>query len=249
MVYSYNDFPITFEKGEGVMVNATQMAKVFGKVTKDWLRTNPSKEFISSLSAVRHICPTDLVKKVQGGTPDQQGTWMHEDVAMEFARWLSPKFAIWCNDRIKELLQHGSTSVFNTPKTFAEALRLAADQQERIEEQQKQIEEQAPKVLFADAIEGSKSSCLIGELAKIISQNGYKIGQNRLFQWMRDNNYLGKSGERYNIPNQTYIEQGLFTIKKGVRSGNDGVLYTTITTKVTGKGQSYFINRFLNAQI
>lgn len=108
------------------------------------------------------------------------------------------------------------------------------------------IEADAPKVLFADAVVGSKSTCLIGELAKIISQNGYPIGQNRLFQWLRDNSYLGKHGERYNIPNQQYVEMGLFELKKGVRSGNDGVMKVTMTTKVTGKGQQYFINKFLN---
>lgn len=108
------------------------------------------------------------------------------------------------------------------------------------------IEADAPKVLFADAVVGSKSTCLIGELAKIISQNGYPIGQNRLFQWLRENGYLGKHGERYNIPNQQYVEMGLFELKKGVRSGNDGVMKVTMTTKVTGKGQQYFINKFLN---
>lgn len=106
----------------------------------------------------------------------------------------------------------------------------------------------APKVLFADAVAGSQSSCLIGELAKIITQNGYKIGQNRLFEWLRENGYLGTKGEYYNVPNQRYQEMGLFTVKKGVRSGNDGVMHTTLTTKVTGKGQQYFINKFLNGE-
>lgn len=146
------------------------------------------------------------------------------------------------------------------PSSFREALLLAAAQQEQIEEQQKQIaaqsatigaqqgkiEADAPKVLFAEAVVGSKSTCLIGELAKIISQNGYPIGQNRLFQWLRENGYLGKHGERYNIPNQQYVEMGLFELKKGVRSGNDGVMKVTMTTKVTGKGQQYFINKFLH---
>lgn len=119
-------------------------------------------------------------------------------------------------------------------------------QNKQIAEQSAKIEADAPKVLFADAVIGSKSTCLIGELAKIISQNGYPIGQNRLFQWLRENGYLGKHGERYNIPNQQYVEMGLFELKKGVRSGNDGVMKVTMTTKVTGKGQQYFINKFLN---
>lgn len=104
----------------------------------------------------------------------------------------------------------------------------------------------APKVLFADAVVGSSSTCLIGELAKIITQNGHPIGQKRLFRWMRENGYLGKYGECYNIPNQRYIEMGLFELKKNVHSEN-GVMKTTMTPKVTGKGQQYFINKFLAA--
>lgn len=151
-------------------------------------------------------------------------------------------------NRLEELETERRNGGFVVPQTFADALRLAAEQQDKLEEQQKQLEEQAPKVAFANAIEASKSSCLIGELAKIITQNGYEIGQNRLFKWLRNNGYLGKKGEYYNIPNQLYIEQGLFELKKGVRSGNEGVMHTTITTKVTGKGCSYFINKFLRGR-
>lgn len=119
----------------------------------------------------------------------------------------------------------------------------------KLESVNKQLEEQAPKVLFSQAVEGAKSSCLIGELAKIIAQNGCPIGEKRLFAWMREHGYLGKHGERYNVPNQQYIEQGLFEIKKGIRSGSGGVLHTTITTKVTGKGQIYFVNKFLKKEV
>nr|DAT24162.1 MAG TPA: KilAC domain protein [Caudoviricetes sp.] len=135
------------------------------------------------------------------------------------------------------------------PQSFSEALKLAYEQSLKIEEQQKQLEAQAPKVLFTEAVMGSSSSCLIGELAKIITQNGYEIGEKRLFKYMRENRYLGQKGERYNIPNQQYIEQGLFELKKGTRSGNNGVMHTTITTKVTGKGQVYFVNKFLATAI
>lgn len=135
------------------------------------------------------------------------------------------------------------------PQSFSEALKLAYEQSLKIEEQQKQLETQAPKVLFTEAVMGSSSSCLIGELAKIITQNGYQIGEKRLFKWLRENHYLGIKGERYNIPNQQYIEQGLFELKKGTRSGNNGVMHTTITTKVTGKGQVYFVNKFLSSKI
>lgn len=137
------------------------------------------------------------------------------------------------------------------PKDYATALRELANQVEQNErlalenkQQKEALEEQAPKVVFADAIVGSKSSCLIGELAKIITQNGYTIGQNRLFEWMRKHKFLGTSGEYYNIPNQRYIEQGLFELKKTTHSEN-GVMKTTLTPKVTGKGQQYFVNMFL----
>lgn len=111
------------------------------------------------------------------------------------------------------------------------------------------MEADAPKVAFADAILASKTSCLVGELAKLITQNGYKIGQNHLFRWLRDNGYLGKSGEYRNIPLQRYVEQGLFELKKGVRSGFEGVLHTTVTTKVTPKGQAYFLAKFCRNEI
>lgn len=96
------------------MVNATEMAKPFGKLAKDWLSNKSTNEFIHTLSAVRTIPLTDLVVVKQGGN-GEQGTWMHEDVALEFARWLSPAFAIWCNDRIKELMRVGFTA---TPATL-----------------------------------------------------------------------------------------------------------------------------------
>lgn len=256
IVYDYKGSKISFANGKNVMVNATEMAKSFGKTTKDWLRTNASSEFINSLSAVRQICPSQLVVVKKGNSNEfEQGTWMHEDVALEFARWLSPAFAIWCNDRIKELLKYGMTAtqptldeMVNNPDLvirMATQLKQEREEKARIEAENKRIiEETAPAVTFTQAVSGSASSCLIGELATLIDQNGYPMGEKRLFKWLRENGYLGTKGERYNIPNQRYIEQGLFELKKGTRSGNNGVMYTTITPKVTGKGQIYFVNKF-----
>jgi anti-repressor protein len=120
--------------------------------------------------------------------------------------------------------------------------RLAAQQQ--VEKLEAQAIEDKPKVIYADAVKGSTSSCLIGELAKMIAQNGYPIGEKRLFQWLRDHHYLCAYGERFNQPYQQYIEQGLFTMKQNVFSV-DGEMRTRNTTKVTGKGQIYFINKFI----
>lgn len=130
------------------------------------------------------------------------------------------------------------------PQTLSEALRLAADQAERIEQQQKQIEAERPRVLFSQAVETSKESVLIGELAKIICQNGVETGEKRLFQWLRDNHYLCAHGERYNQPTQKAIEMGLFEIRKTTINVGDHSKVRS-TTKVTGKGQIYFVNKFL----
>jgi anti-repressor protein len=121
--------------------------------------------------------------------------------------------------------------------------RMAAQQQ--VEKLEAQAIEDKPKVIYADAVKGSTSSCLIGELAKMIAQNGYPIGEKRLFQWLRENHYLCSYGERFNQPYQQYIEQGLFTMKQNVFSV-DGEMRTRNTTKVTGKGQIYFINKFIS---
>ncbi len=135
------------------------------------------------------------------------------------------------------------------PQTLSEALRLAADQAEQIESQQKQIEAQKPRVLFSQAVETSKESVLIGELAKIICQNGVDTGEKRLFKWLRKNHYLCSQGERYNQPTQKYLEQGLFELRKITINVGDNTKVRT-TTKVTGKGQVYFVNKFLyNNQI
>ena len=106
-IFEYNGNSISFGKEGNVMINATEMAKPFGKSPKDFLKTEQTKVYIGTLGEVKKILSSDLVRVIYG---DNGGTWMHEDVAMEFARWLSPAFAIWCNDRIKELLQYGMTA-------------------------------------------------------------------------------------------------------------------------------------------
>ena len=136
------------------MVNATEMAKPFGKLAKDWLSNKSTKEFLSTLSAVRTIPLTDLVEIKQGGN-SEQGTWMHEDVALEFARWLSPAFAIWCNDRIKELLKTGVTTVSNDDEAIAYVMQVLNRRLEQAKAEKQQLEQQnaklQPKADFADA--------------------------------------------------------------------------------------------------
>ena len=125
---------------------------------------------------------------------------------------------------------------------MAKALMVA---QNKIAERDKVIERMKPKEIFADAVRTSKTSILVGDLAKLICQNGYKIGQKRLFDWLRENGYLIKNGTSRNMPSQRYLEQGLFEIKESNIQNPDGSVRITKTTKVTGKGQIYFVNKFL----
>lgn len=254
VVYDYKGSQISFISGENVMINATQMAKPFGKEPKHWLLNQSTRDFIQALSEVRNLTSADLVKVTKGGI--EQGTWMHEDVALEFARWLNPAFAIWCNDRIKELLKTGVTTISNDDEAIAYAMqvlnkRLEQAKQEKILLEQKnlRLEDEArvnaPKVLFADAVSTSQRSCLVAELAKILQQNGVNIGQNRLFAWMRENGYLCSKGQYYNQPTQKAMDLGLFELKQTTINKPDGSILVSTTTKVTGKGQVYFVNKFL----
>ena len=132
---------------------------------------------------------------------------------------------------------------------MAKALLVAnnkiAERDKIIEQKQARIEQMKPKEIFADAVATSHTSILVGDLAKLICQNGYQIGQKRLFDWLRANGYLIKSGASYNMPTQRYVEQGLFEIKESNLVNPDGSVRITKTTKVTGKGQVYFVNKFL----
>ena len=166
--------------------------------------------------------------------------------AKPFRRWVT-------GEVLPSIRKHGG---YLTPEKVEEALlnpdtliRLATDlKSER--EKRMQLEEQAhrdrPKVLFADAVATAKSSILIGELAKLLKQNGIDIGQNRLFEWMRCNGYLiRRKGTDYNMPTQKAMESGLFEIKETSITHADGHISVNKTPKVTGRGQQYFINRFL----
>ncbi|WP_438832306.1 phage antirepressor KilAC domain-containing protein [Streptococcus pluranimalium] len=136
---------------------------------------------------------------------------------------------------------------YNSPEKIMARALLMADK--KVHKLEAQIEADRPKVLFADAVSASKSSCLIGELAKILKQNGIDIGQNKLFQWLRVNGYLiSRRGESWNQPTQKSMQLGLFELKKTNINHADGHTTVNTTTKVTGKGQQYFINKFLSQE-
>nr|DAT07966.1 MAG TPA: KilAC domain protein [Caudoviricetes sp.] len=144
---------------------------------------------------------------------------------------------------------------WNTPeRVMARALRFSerilSDTKALLADAKEQIEHDRPKVLFADSVSASHTTILIGELAKIIKQSGVDMGQNRLFQWMRENGYLvSRQGTDYNMPTQKSMERGLFTIKETAVTHADGHTTISKTPKVTGKGQVYFVNKFVNTAI
>lgn len=167
--------------------------------------------------------------------------------AKEFKRWVTAEV-------LPSIRKHGA---YMTEETLEKAItspdflirlatQLKEEQTKRIAAE-KQIELDRPKVVFADAVAVADDSILIGELAKLIRQNGVEMGQNRLFVWLRDNGFLMKDGASRNLPTQRAMEMNLFKVKERVISNPDGSQLTTRTTKVTGKGQQYFINRFLQA--
>ena len=129
------------------------------------------------------------------------------------------------------------------------AQQLLAEKSKQVEHLTTTIESQKPKVLFADAVSASKTSILIGDLAKLIRQNGVEVGQKRLFEWLRQNGWLMKSGNSKNMPTQRGMEMKLFEVKEGSYVDSNGVNVVTKTTKVTGKGQQYFVNIFLKGRM
>ena len=159
--------------------------------------------------------------------------------AKEFKRWIT-------HDVIPQIRKTGQY-IADIPKTLPDALRAYANEVEEHNKAKALIEEQKPKVLFADSVAASHTSILVGDLAKLLHQNGVKdMGQKRLFNWLRENSYLIKrKGSDYNSPTQKAMEMGLFQIKETVVSHADGHTSVNKTTKVTGKGQQYFINKFL----
>lgn len=168
--------------------------------------------------------------------------------AKAFKRWVT-------HEVIPSIRKHG---MYATPTTIEQMIADPANaikvfsalkqEQERRKELEATVEHNAPKVLFAEAVQASQDSCLVGQLAKMIRQNGKPIGANRMFAWLRDNGWLCKKGENWNMPTQKAMEAGYFEIKETVIANPDGSTRITRTPKVTGKGQIYFINWFLRGE-
>lgn len=165
--------------------------------------------------------------------------------AKEFKRWVTSEI-------LPSIRRHGAymtddilAKTIENPDFLINLLTEMKEEKQRRIAAEEKIKADRSKVLFAESVEVSKVSILVGDLAKLIKQNGYEIGQKRLFEWLRANGYLMKSGNSYNMPTQYSMELGLFEVKEHVINNPDGSVRVTRTPKVTGKGQRYFISKFL----
>ena len=167
--------------------------------------------------------------------------------AKQFKRWVT-------HEVLPSIRKHGIYATEKTleamladPDTMIKTLQALQDERNKRKALEQQVESDKPRVLFSQAVEASQTSILVGELAKLIKQNGVDIGQNRLFDWLRDNGYLIKSGTSRNMPTQYSMDRGWFEIKERTINNPDGSVRITKTPKITGKGQTYFINQFLGS--
>lgn len=213
----------------------------------------------SSKAMADHVDKEDKLNNESLSSLGQRGGWLINESGL-YSLILSSKlpgakrFKRWVTAEVLPSIRKTGGYQMKVPEG-KELLALAVlEAQKTIEEQEAQIERMKPKEIFADAVATSHTSILVGELAKILRQNGVNVGQNRLFAVLREEGYLVKrKGTDYNMPTQKSMDLGLFEIKEGSYTDANGCNKITKTTKVTGKGQQYFINRFLakrnNAQM
>lgn len=160
------------------------------------------------------------------------------------------KFKHWVTSEVLPSIRRDGGYMHTSPDMTDEEImaRAVLLGQKKIEEQAKRIQEMRPKEIFADRVSASESSILVGDLAKLLKQNGVDMGQKRLFRWLRDKGYLIKYGISYNLPTQRSMELGLFEIKETTITHSDGHISISKTVKVTGKGQVYFVNKFMQSK-
>lgn len=230
ITFAYNGSNITFSnsKGDGVMVNATEMAKLFDKQPIDWLRTQASKDFMAEFSKLKKFSLADLVRVTKGG--NAPGTWMHEDVALEFARWLSPSFSIWCNDRIKELLLTGNASLpsYQIEDPIKRAEKWIEEQKERLMLESKNAE-MRPKADYFDRLVDRNLLTNIRDTAKQIG-----LQQNAFVKLLLAGKFLYRDAKGCLKPFAAYADR-YFRLKDFERNG-----HTASQVLVTPEGKEAF---------
>ncbi len=243
---------LVYQSSKGNPITDSKLiAKKFGKRNSDVLRDIRNLHCSDDFRKRNFALRLENNELQTGGSTKSETYIMTKDgfsfLVMGYNGKVAGKFKEDFINAFNKMEAHIKSLQHQVPKTFAEALQLASDQAKKLEQHQQQLTEQKPKVIFADAVIQSKSSCLISELAKILAQNGVKIGQNRLFEYLREHGYLCYYGGRYNQPTQQYVDQGLFEIAKSVIIKPNGENIVTTTTRVTGKGQQYFTEKFLSS--
>lgn len=233
--------PVTENENNEVVVSGRDLHEFLGIKTpyKDWFPRMMEYGFEETIDFNPHIFEQVRLEGNRNVRRDILDHILKLDMAKEISM-------IQRNDKGKQARQYflKIEKAWNSPEMIMKRALQFADK--KIFTLEEKIQQDKPKVLFADAVDSSTSSVLVGELAKLISQNGYDIGQNRLFEWLRDNGFLiRRKGETFNLPTQRSMDQGLMDIKKRTINNADGSIRTTRTTKITGKGQQYFINKFL----
>ena len=167
-----------------------------------------------------------------------------KEEAEQFTEWVTSEVLPAIRKNGAYLTDEKAYDITHNPQSLADLLLQAGEQ---LKQKEIIIQEMKPKALFADAVATANTSILIGDLAKLIKQNGHNIGQKRLFEWLRNHGYLIKGGNSKNMPTQKAMELKLFEVKERTINNPDGSVRITKTTKVTGKGQQYFINKFLGS--
>ena len=213
----------------------------------------------SEIATLENHLPKEVfpVNFVSADIPNRGATFINESgiYSLIFGSKLprAKAFKHWVTSEVLPAIRkHGAyateatiDNILNDPDFGIRLLSQLKEERKHSAELEAKNQEMVPKALFADAVETSHTSILIGDLAKLIKQNGVDIGQKRLFQWMRDNGYLMKDGSSKNMPTQKAMDRGLFEVKERTINNPDGSIRVTKTTKVTGKGQVYFINKFM----
>lgn len=230
--------------------------KIYGDFENPLFKANDVAQWIEHSNVSKMLESIDNIEKVKyeiGTLTNSYSAWfLTEDglyeVLMQSRKPIAKAFKKEVKIILKTIRQNGmyvTDKLLDDPDLAIKAFTKPKEEREKRKALETQIEEDKPKVLFANAVETSKSTILIGDLAKILKQNGIDIGQKRLFSWLRDNGYLIKrNGSDYNMPTQMSMELKLFEIKETAVTHSDGHITVNKTPKVTGKGQIYFINKF-----
>lgn len=220
--FNYKGNKVTFSEGQRMMINATEMAKPFGKMPKDWLRLKSTESFLNELSSVRQIPLSGLVYKKQGGC-GEQGTWFHKDVALAFAQWLSPMFHIWCNDRIEELLTTGCV-MLNKDNIPSPTDKVVKDDS-----------------ITTHAMRVHDRDYSFSEVGRLIKWNG-KPMQRRLFvAYLHEHGFLTYTPGCADYPTEMAIALGLLCVIDRCKRGGQKKLIKP-RVRVTMDGANYFIN-------